>query len=71
MVGLREEVIASCCFYSNKSQRAVSSIGRAFGLHPKGRGFETLTAHPNKTNKFPNIIDMKRGARMTLHLTSS
>src|SRR6267142_4406413 len=47
-----------------RKSRAVSSIGRAFGLHPKGRRFEPCTAHsfcpPRSENRRRNRDLRKR-----------
>ena len=35
-------------FIQTKQRRARSSVGRAFGSHPRGRGFESLRVHHKK-----------------------
>lgn len=41
----KREVSGSTPLATTKCRRVVSSVGRASGLHPEGRGFEPLTAH--------------------------
>ncbi len=54
----------SCTTMVERKSRAVSSIGRAFGLHPKGRRFEPCTAHsfcpPRSENRRRNRDQRKR-----------
>src|SRR5438552_8583777 len=38
--------------------RAVSSIGRACGLHPQGHRFEPYTAHPPNNVRVPDYPDL-------------
>ena len=42
--------------------RAVSSIGRAFGLHPKGHRFEPYTAHSQARRRFQPVSAKEKRA---------
>ena len=60
----------NCCKFNGSKIRAVSSIGRAFGLHPKGHRFEPYTAHPSNTNHLQTKSVQEKRPKMGLYLTS-
>jgi hypothetical protein len=47
---------------------ALSSVGRATRLHREGRGFESLSAHQNRTQRFGKSGGMGGAKRRPLRL---